>query len=71
MLLSAPESSYESAICIGINLFVFPQQSAPPLVVAGTPAMTQIATTTKIINAHVVEMAKMGLDADVVSHSWS
>ena len=43
------------------------QQAAPPPVASGTPAMTQAATTAKITNARVVEMAKMGLDDDVSS----
>jgi len=42
------------------------QQSAPPPVASGTPAMTQAATTVKITNARVVEMAKMGLDDDII-----
>jgi hypothetical protein len=42
------------------------QQAAPPPVASGTPAMTQAATTAKITNARVVEMAKMGLDDDVI-----
>lgn len=44
-----------------------PQQSAPPPVASGTPAMTQAAAPSpKITNARVVEMAKMGLDDDVI-----
>jgi hypothetical protein len=43
------------------------QQSAPPPVAAGTPAMTQPpASTSAITNARVVQMTKMGLDDDVI-----
>lgn len=45
----------------------YPQQSAPPPVASGTPAMTQTtSSTTKITNDRVVEMTKMGLDDDVI-----
>jgi hypothetical protein len=43
------------------------QQSAPPPVASGTPAMTQpSALTSTITNARVVQMTKMGLDDDVI-----
>jgi hypothetical protein len=42
------------------------QQLAPPPVASATPAMTQPATPSKITNARVVEMTKMGLDDDIV-----
>jgi hypothetical protein len=42
------------------------QQSAPPPVASGTPAMTQPTAPAKITNARVVEMAKMGLDDDII-----
>jgi hypothetical protein len=51
-------------ICFGFS--VHAQQAAPPPVASGTPAMTQIPTNAKITNARVVEMARMGLDDDVI-----
>jgi hypothetical protein len=42
------------------------QHPAPPPVASGTPAMTQVAVSSKITNARVVEMAKMGLDDDII-----
>jgi hypothetical protein len=43
------------------------QQSAPPPVASGTPAMTQPpASTSAITNARVVQMTKLGLDDDVI-----
>jgi len=42
------------------------QHPAPPPVASGTPAMTQPAAPSKITNARVVEMAKMGLDDDII-----
>jgi hypothetical protein len=43
------------------------QQSVPPPVASGTPAMTQpSASTATITNARVVQMTKMGLDDDVI-----
>ena len=42
------------------------QNPAPPPVASGTPAMTQSSATTKITNARVVEMTKLGLDDDVI-----
>ena len=45
----------------------YPQQSAPPPVASGTPAMTQnSSSTTKITNERIVEMTKMDLDDDVI-----
>lgn len=44
-----------------------PQQSAPPPVEPGTSTTTQTTSSaTKITNARVVEMTKMGLDDDVI-----
>lgn len=43
------------------------QQSPPPPVASGTPAMTQSsAPSSKITNTRVVEMAKLGLDDDII-----
>jgi hypothetical protein len=43
------------------------QQSVPPPVTSGIPATTQpTSSATKITNARVVEMTKMGLDDDVI-----
>ena len=42
-------------------------QQTPPSVMSSTPAMTQAeGTTTKITNARVVQMTKMGLHDDVI-----
>ena len=38
----------------------------PTAVLASTPATTQSASSTKITNARVIEMAKLGLDDDVI-----
>src|ERR1700678_448407 len=42
------------------------QHPAPPPLASGTPAMTQPAAPAKITNSRVVEMAKMGLDDDII-----
>jgi hypothetical protein len=43
------------------------QHPAPPPVASGTPAMTQSSTpSTKITNARVVDMTKLGLDDDII-----
>jgi hypothetical protein len=56
MLCLAPVSSLANAQS---------QPTPPPPVVSGTPAMTQ-SEGTKITNARVVQMTKMGLDDDVI-----
>jgi hypothetical protein len=43
------------------------QHPAPPPVASGTPAMTQSSTpSSKITNARVVDMTKLGLDDDII-----
>jgi hypothetical protein len=53
-------------LCVASASDAQTQHPAPPPVASGTPATTQPSTTTKITNARVVEMTKMGLDDDVI-----
>ena len=53
-------------VSIGFGFSAQAQQAAPPPVASGTPAMTQAIATLKITNGRVVEMAKMGLDDDII-----
>jgi hypothetical protein len=53
-------------LVVVVNSNAQTQHPAPLPVASGTPAMTQPATPSKITNARVVEMAKMGLDDDII-----
>ena len=55
-------------LCLGVTpaAYAQTQNPAPPPVASGIPATTQSAATTKITNARVVEMTKLGLDDDVI-----
>src|SRR5277367_3483402 len=54
-------------IGVAVSPDTMAQQSVPPPIASGTPAMAQSAApSTNITNARVVEMAKLGLDDDVI-----
>ena len=54
-------------VCGATGAITQPQQSAPPPVASGTPAMAQSSTpSSTITNARVIEMTKLGLDDDVI-----